>query len=321
VSRRGLVAALTLLVALPLAATSGARASGGTRAPMVVAASTAPRAAAPTRAAAAARGRAPRAGEIGTRPSGADEPDATGGRQTHLVYFVPKDRPDESLDSTTLPRSVDAMRAWFSREFARSGDASTPRFDRLVGGGWDITFVRGDEAAAWYGSMPGANALADVRAELQRKNFSSPAKRYLIFGALDAGTTCGEGDYPLQPEEDTGHYAIVYLDSADACGARAFATSGSASGGGKAETIAAHEWLHTEGVAPLAAPHHCATSPYHICTGPLWLAPDLDPESREIVFPVITGALGGEELDRDRDDYLDSPVPGARNLRSSPWLE
>lgn len=240
--------------------------------------------------------------------------------RTHVIYFVPKDQPNQGLDTDgTLARSVDAMRAWFARELGQGGTPRAPRMDRLSTGAYDITFVRGDQAAAAYGAPP-STVLQDVIAELQRKGFNDANKRYLIYAALNEGNTCGEGQYPLTPG-DTGHYATVYLDSDASCGARDFATSGTVAGAGKAETIAAHEWLHAEGVAPLDAPHHCPTSPYHICTGALWLQPSLDPENTDIVFPLIYAPLGKEVLDRGRDDYLDAPWPWISNLRASPWLE
>lgn len=244
-----------------------------------------------------------------TRSSGEDAADAAAGNQTHVIYFVPRDGRDDDLDTNgTLGRAVDGIRDWFSRQMRKQ-----PRMDRIAGGSaYDITFVRGTDNTAAYSS------LSVVVTDLRKQGFSAAEKRYLIFAALDHGTTCGEGESPSLTGE-LGRYAAVYLDSAASCGAREFGT-GTAAGSGRAETIAAHEWLHNEGVVPLGAPHQCLPPDAHVCTGPLWVMGDLDPESTDVMFPIIVRKLGQTVLDRNRDDYLDHPFP-YRNLRESPWLE
>lgn len=243
-----------------------------------------------------------------TRPSGADT-QAGAGYVTHVVYFVPRDKADQALDTDgTISDSISSMRSWF---FAQMGRA--PRMDMASDGDYGITFVSGDHPAASYAK------LSDITTELQRKGFNAASKRYLIYAAVNEGSTCGASEYPIEPGT-TGHYAAVYLDSSAGCGARSFG-DGSATGAGKSETIAAHEWLHEEAVAPLASPHACASSPYHVCTGALWQVPGLDPEEPDIEFPVINKPLSQKVLDIGHDDYLDAPWPWIPNLRSSPWLE
>jgi hypothetical protein len=188
----------------------------------------------------------------------------------------------------------------------------SPRIAR-AGGGYDLTKVPGDAAADTYTS------LEAITTELRRRGFTAANKRYLIYAAVNRGGVCGEGEYP-DPLGTVARYAAVYLDSAASCGARDFG-GGTAASAGKSDTIAAHEWLHNEGVAPLLAPHTCASSPYHVCTGPLWLGGDIDPEAHDVVFPIITARLSTMVLDRDRDDYLDHPWPHIPNLRDSVWLE
>ena len=253
----------------------------------------------------------PSAADADERASGEDQPDAVGGGVTHAVYFVPKDRPNENLDlSGALVRSIDGMRAWFYREMRKQ-----PRFDRIPGtSAYDITYVRGMENAGHYDS------LQDIVDELKMRGFAAADKRYLVYAAVNRGMTCGEGQFPYVPSSETGRYAAVYLDSVSSCGARDFG-GGTAATAGKAETIAAHEWLHNEGVVPLVAPHSCPPPAHsHACTGPLWLTPENDPEAPDVMFPIIVRRLATAVLDRDRDDYLDHPWPYA-DLRDSRWLE
>lgn len=243
-----------------------------------------------------------------SRPSGVDT-QAASTYTTHVVYFVPRDKTDQGLDTDgTIADSLSSMRAWF---VAQMGHA--PRMDRTSTGGFDVTFVSGDKAADSYDS------LTDISTELSGKGFNSASKRYLIFAAIGQGSMCGASEYPVQPGT-SGHYAAIYLDSNRSCGARNFG-NGSAAGANKAETITAHEWLHQEGIAPLVSPHSCASSVYHVCTGVLWEMPGLDPEETDIEFPVINMPLAQKVLDRDRDDYLDAPWPWVPNLRDSAWFE
>lgn len=255
---------------------------------------------------------------LGQRATGTDQPDAEPTlNQTHAVYFVPRDRPDESLDDNgTLSRSITGTREWFARETSRNGlGARRPRMDRLAGGGWDITFVRGDQDAAAY------TALSVISSELTAKGLNDPNKRYLIYAALSRGGICGEGFYPLPGFPTSGRFSAVYLDSDASCGARDFG-GGTAATAGKAEAIAAHEWLHNEGVASPLSPHHCPGSNYHVCTVVLYLLPgDMDTESPDVLFPYINARLSAKVLDRDLDDYLDHSWPHLANLRASPWLE
>lgn len=240
-----------------------------------------------------------------------DQPDAGGDSSTHLVYFVPKGAPDEGLDTNgALANSIRSVRSWFVRE---TGNLR-PRVDVLSTGSYDITFVAGRSEASAYPTLD--SIVADVKAA----GLTSASKRYLIYAAVDRGEICGESYYPLPGFTERGQYGAVYLDSSARCGARDFG-GGSVATAGRADTIAAHEWLHSEGVSPMTSPHYCASRIYHICTGPLWAAPELDPEANEIVFPYITDVLGNMILDRDRDDYLDHSWPWIANLRDSAWLE
>lgn len=233
---------------------------------------------------------------------------------THLIYFRPSDRPDQRLDTNgTIDASIRSLRAWFANSIGRQ-----PRIDRLAGTAqFDITHVLGGRTAAQY------TTLSSIIEDLRARGLNEPSKRYVIYAAIDRGTTCGEATYPY-PGLTTTTYAAIYLDSLP-CSARDFG-NGTLGGAGIAETIATHEWLHAEGVVPVTAPRHCTTSPYHLCTGPLWLVPTsvttpLDPEQSDVMYPLIDARLSKKVLDRNRDDYLDHGLATHANLRDSAFLE
>lgn len=262
------------------------------------------------------------------RPTGIDDEDPTTDAQTHVIYFVPADQTDLGLDTDgTLARAIEGIRGWFGRETSKEGlPAIRPRFDRLIGGGWDITNVTAPLPAAEY-------TLGAIAEELAAQGFNKSNKRYLVFAEVrrdatgNPGGRCGESYYGL-PVIDSPRVAVVYLGANEGCGARAVG-GGSAGTAGKSEAIAVHEWLHLEGFMPLASRHHCPTSLYHACTGALWMVPPmtepaevprLDPEAPDILFPLIHQPLSDAVLDRNRDDYLDHDLPW-NDLRDSAWME
>lgn len=249
-----------------------------------------------------------------------DAPDVVRGNQTHIVYFVPRDRRDERLDvNGAIAGSIGSMRAWFRNQSGRS-----PRLDLRRGGALDITFVRGRMPAAEYPS------LDDISDELVARGFRIGAKRFLVYAALPTGGVCGEAEYPVPPLDRTlGSFSAVYLDATRECGTRDFG-NGTLSGAGRAEVVAAQEWLHNEGLVPLVAPHQC-TSPSlsipiplavgHVCTGPLTFFEGLDPEEPDVMYPFVTGLrLGQKVLDRGHDDYFRHSLPTA-DLADSAWMQ
>lgn len=246
-----------------------------------------------------------------------DKPDAKSGKQTHLIYFVPSDRPDEKLDTNgRIARSFDSIRAWFR---AKSGGLR-PRADlrRVTGKSGkatvhDVTFVRGNRDAAEYGTDPTSSALADLKTELRQKGFNKANKRYLIYAALDQDNVCGQGFWPHDEPGGTPqtNYAVLYLDSDAGCGARDFG-DGTVSGAGRAEAVALQEWIHTEGLVYPVSPAALTCTidyvplPAHVCTGALALLPGLDPEETDVMFPFATDlTLAQKALDRGSPDYFD----------------
>lgn len=237
-----------------------------------------------------------------------DRSDAVDGNQTHLVYFVPRDRGDSHLDTDgTIVRSAASILDWFSHWMGRR-----PRLDRLSTGTPDVSFVAGARVAASYRAMGTESYLDAIAAELQAKGFDDRSKRYLVYAEIPSARTCGEGFWP-------GHVAAVYLEASPSCGARDFAGGASWESAGRVEAVAAQEWIHNEGIVAAAAPHACPVALGHVCTGPLALT-TIDPEQADVMFPYINRPLSAKLLDPGRDDYFGHSLP-TPDLRDSPWLE
>jgi hypothetical protein len=226
---------------------------------------------------------------------------------THLIYFVPSDGLDQELDvNGAIAASARAIRTWFSNQMSRA-----PRMDRIgTSDLYDITFVRGRNPGSTYATMQ------TLTTELTDRGFDDPAKRYLVYAGLNRELVCGEATFG-QWIPGPG-YAFVYLDSPN-CGSRDLGSQGRGDG------LAAHEWLHNEGIAPPNALHHCPTSIHHVCTPGLHLIASstgiVDPEQPDIMYPYVDTRLSSKVLDRGRDDYLDHGIPVAPDLRNSIFLE
>jgi len=250
-----------------------------------------------------------------------DRPDTQDGRLVHVVYFLPADKPDESLDvAGVLDVSVAAQNAWLARETGgRRWRFDTFSFDATVDGAaqritaYDVTFVRSSRSSSEL------RDITTIDDELVAAGLTQTDKRYLIYAAVDGNGSCGSAYYPLgQPTNSAadGKYAGVYLDSSTGCRARDFATS--VGSPGMTETIAQQEIMHNDGVVPLSAPHQCLPNYLHVCTPGLALT-GLDPERFDILFPFVGVPLRDKKLDLGRDDYFQAPST-IRDLARSPFL-
>ena len=248
-------------------------------------------------------------------------PDVTPGYSVHVVYVRPPGGPDRFGEiAPRIVGDVAAIDAWW-----RSQDATrSPRFDLFAVacasafGALDITNVELPRAINGIGG-----AFNGIRLQLASDlGFDEPEKTYLVYydgptGQFGLAQVCGQGAKPGGP--GASGMAIVYLDS---CGASA--------GDSLRPVVAVHEFVHTLGAVPDAAPHACKDG--HVCDF------DLD---------LLGAELSGQELqahvlDFGRDDYyghsgswtdvqdslflerLDSPdrsaptVPGAPVIRDDP---
>jgi hypothetical protein len=244
-----------------------------------------------------------------------DRPDRLG-KAVHVVYVTTTDQPSPALDRLgILEVSLRSQNRWLREQAGIAWRFDTFRFRppgerrtvRLV----DVTFVAS--------GLPSRrlDSLEEVRRLLEARGFDRPARRYLAYVASDAGSVCGEAEYPLSNDpQDAERYGALYLYSDPGCGSRVFAER--VARPSWSEAIAMQEFVHNDGIVPLTAPHNCPSAPAHVCTPGLELTP-LDPERADVMFPFVSGPLSEKVLDRDRDDYLDHDWPH-RDFRQSPYL-
>lgn len=258
--------------------------------------------------------------------TGTDRPDIHDGPLVHVIYLLARGAADDHLDTDgTLSCSIAVQNEWLRKQSQLEWrwdtaivDTANPADPNARVETLDVTFLQ---------STQPPSALDDgvgVMAELGARGFKDPNKRYLTYVAAgnDSGV-CGDAFYPTTQTIDHGieRYSQVYLDSVEGCGARDFGIPGV--GGGLSEAIAQQELMHNDGITPIGAPHSCANAaiPYaHLCTGPLFVLPEVDPEGVDVMFPYVYYPLRDKVLDRGHDDYFRHSLPIA-GLEDSPYLQ
>lgn len=254
-----------------------------------------------------------------------DRPDIVDGPSVHVVYLLAADSFDQQLDIRgTLHCTMEAQNGWLEEQSGKRWNLDV--FEHPVGKGKrrrmatfvDVTFVRSQRPAA---ELAGATAIRD---ELIAHGLAQVDKRYLTYVMGRYTTYCGDAIYPVTTDDDArdeGGYAQVYLSSTNSCNAQFFGTPGNASW---SDAIAQQELLHTEGLAPIGAPHSCPmVLPFaHVCTAALFYTEEsleLDPERFDLMYPYVSVPLSEKVLDRGNDDYFGHELP-LRDLRDSPYL-
>lgn len=243
----------------------------------------------------------------------ADRPDIGTGRLVHVIFLVSNNGTDDSLDKNgTLECSLQAQQQWFGEQTGLAW-----RFDTYLSGGqeyFDVTYVKSTS------NSTSLDSGGEVRSALQNLGFNKTNKRYLTYVTSGGGGACGDAFYPISPGTGAvdGVYAQVYLDSANACGARAWGTPGAPN---YSEVIPQQEILHNDGLVPIGSPHTCAHTYGHICTPGLGALGNIDPESSDIMFPYVGRPLSQKVVDRGHDDYFQHGVPLVRHLENGLYFE
>src|SRR5438876_116883 len=226
-----------------------------------------------------------------------DRPDDHTGPQVHVVYAVPSDQTDASLDADgTIEASVNAIQAYLRGQTGGPGlklDTS--------GGALDVTFVRLPRSDADYTAQPAV--AGGIAADLRQAGLADPNKVYAVYyegsapGPDPALQLCGEGGR-------TGQLAISVVILHDNCG---YDLNSSRAGvPGAIEFVVLHETLHAMGFVPDCAPH--TTHDGHVDDSPQDLMAALLPDGTPI-------------LDVNHDDYFQANHPGCLDLTQSRFLE
>jgi len=218
-------------------------------------------------------------------------PNVVAGNPIHWVYVLPSDGPDNlAVFAEVMQGDADQIDAWW-----RAQDATrVPRNDLAsfpCGAQLDITTVRMTRTGAQLAALTGRfNAISDA---VDSSGLSSAFTKYAVYydGPTDDANVCGQGG-----SDSSGFgVAIVYVRSCV---------------GVSTAAVAAHEFLHTVGAVPRAAPNDCAgVSSGHTCD-----------DENDLMYPSVGGEpLASKLLDPGRDDYY-GHSGGWADAQDSPWL-
>jgi Divergent InlB B-repeat domain len=224
-------------------------------------------------------------------PSVEDRAPAVTGRTIRVLYVVPSDGPDRTVElAPRISADVDEIAAWW-----RTQDPERePRFDRAsfpCGPQADILTLRVSWPAAAL-SAPSArfDRIADaVEAVAGRTGF----EKQLVYydGPTDDADICGEG----AGTADGAGVAVVYLAACTDVPSAA---------------VAAHELLHAFGaLARGGPPHACPDTRGHPCDS-----------TDDVLYPTSDGSpLASLVLDVGHDDYY-AHAGAWLDVQDSLWL-
>ena len=218
-------------------------------------------------------------------------PNGVAGNPVHWIYLIPSDSADNlATVAGTMQSDAEQIDAWW-----RGQDSTrTPRNDVTTfscGTQLDVTTVRSTSSGAEL--TPVSSRFAAIVDTLGRAGFTSPLTKYLVYydGPIDDDNICGQGG------SVGGGFgvAVVYYRSC---------------AGVSTAAVAAHEFLHTIGAVPSAAPNDCpGDDSGHTCD-----------DQSDLMYPAIGGEpLSAKVLDPGRNDYY-AHSGGWLDTQDSAWL-
>jgi Divergent InlB B-repeat domain len=211
-------------------------------------------------------------------------PNVVAGNPVHWIYLIPSDGADAlGTVGTTMQSDAEQVDAWW-----RGQDSTrAPRNDLATfscGTQLDVTTVRSSLSGTQLTPLSGRfTGIVDT---LQSAGLTSSLTKYVVYydGPIDDDNVCGQGG-----SDGSGFgVAVVYFRSC---------------AGVSTAAVAAHEFLHTIGAVPSAAPNDCpGDNSGHTC----------DDES-DLMYPAIGGEpLSAKVLDPGHNDYY---------AHSGSWLD
>ncbi len=218
-------------------------------------------------------------------------PNGVAGNPVHWIYLIPSDSADNlATVAGTMQSDAEQIDAWW-----RGQDSTrTPRNDVTTfscGTQLDVTTVRSTRSGAEL--TPISGRFAAIVDTLGRAGFTSSLTKYLVYydGPIDDDNICGQGG-----SDGSGFgVAVVYYRSC---------------AGVSTAAVAAHEFLHTIGAVPSAAPNDCpGDDSGHTCD-----------DQSDLMYPAIGGEpLSAKVLDPGRNDYY-GHSGGWLDTQDSAWL-
>jgi hypothetical protein len=255
--------------------------------------------------------------------SSIDRPDESSLPQVRLMYVLPSDATDESLDvNGRICQSARAFTGWLAAQLG----GSTLRLDSAQGE-LDIGFVRLTKTNAQLRGTGNTSSvdtgIAYVRERIERElvagNQVKPDKLYAVFYGGESSYACGGAAYPPAL---IGSVIAMYLKSTVggvACESRPW---GQGDGGlGYYDWAMLHDLFHGLGIVPAASPNHHSFGHAFDVRSP---TPNVD-----LMYSPRAGmndpywnvdADGGLVLDLNRDDYF-AHDGGWVDVRKSAFLE
>ncbi len=232
----------------------------------------------------------------------ADRPDEVEGAQIHVVYAIPSDGADRSLDlDGTLAASVSVFQAWLTGQTGGRGLRLDTHDGRL-----DVTFFELSRTDASLRSE-GAFVRDRIEDELDAAGFDDPDKLYAVYYDGSSTWACGGGAWPPTLP---GNVGALYLKGTPAgappCSSNAFAPAGSTPG--YLEYAMLHEIVHTLGFVAECAPNHHRAG--HVTS----------PHNDFMYAGNEPWDLSNVVLDQGHDDYYDHGIPGCPDLADSRYL-
>lgn len=228
-----------------------------------------------------------------------DRPDEQRGPQVHVMYVLPSDGIDRSLDTDgTIGASVANFQAWLR------GQTGGPalRLDTSAGE-LDVSFHRLGQTDAELAAN-GLNLRDAIDRGLRAAGFDSASKLYAVYYDGSNTAACGGGAWPPALP---GTVAAVYMRATFGAGFLCYDPTRSRSGLQLMDLAVLHETLHTLGAVATCAPHH--TRAGHVSDGP----DDLMYAGDEPWVPSV--------LDKGRDDYYGTGSATCFDLARSPFLD
>lgn len=255
--------------------------------------------------------------------SSVDRPDESSLLQVRMMYVIPSDLPDESLDvNGRICESARAFTGWLGTQLG----GRTIRLDQKDGE-LDIGFLRLTKTNAEMrgsGNLANVNTgIAYVRERIERElvagNQMKPDKLYAVFYGGESTYACGGAAYPPAL---IGSVIAMYLKSSIggvSCESRPWGQGNARLG--YFDWAMLHDVMHGLGIVPGAAPNQHTTG--HVfdvsATNPntdLMYSPR--PGRSDPYWDIDTP--GGLVLDLRHDDYFAHDA-GYVNLATSAFLE
>jgi hypothetical protein len=177
--------------------------------------------------------------------------DLPGREQVHVLYVLPSDGTDHSLDTNgAIAASVDSWQRWM-----RSQTGGRALVVDTAGGALDVTFVRLDATDAELAGH-GLSIRDELEARLTALGFDVSTKVYAVYYDGSANGACGGAAWPPTLP---GNMGAIYLHghpggAAPSCDSNSLAAPGADPG--YLDFAILHEMMHTLGYAPRCATHH-----------------------------------------------------------------